>query len=1319
MLKKILIIIPLIILLLCAGIVILHWQTDIISDFSKNIINDNLREVAEVEYSSLEGDLFQNIIIKDLVMTFPDGLQIKSNKIIVDYSLTGTLSGNYFFDSIHFDSLDVFIPPSKTIDDTNAATEDNSIQQTLNRLASSIPLKTFLESLPQLEIDNLDISNGKISFASIKRTFQNIELNMSARHRGESIELNIARLSGIEKSRDFYLEHFRAQIIGNMDRINLNRLEIQTPESIVHAHLEITIGDSLWVIVGIEETHLTVRDIETVSGAEIADSGYIDLDLDLVGHPNRFSLKLISKGRYNTYWLDSLIVDGDYERGEIQLRRGLMTRDTSLAFFKGKIGEYGNNLTFRFRHLNLLDVYPGLIPTNMTGSLYVRTKSLKQPFIDSEAELNVIKSTVDTLVIDTLRLAIDAFENDIKIRQPSFFRAGKQSIFVVEGEMDRNDQVYLKISTTQNAVETLTASVGLPQMTGSFDGNFFITGNVSDPDFECYLWIPHLEKDSFKLDSMIFNLGIKRIGSSRKGEGSAIASHWQYDNLDITETIARVFIDSNRVIIDTLLFANQENYISSKGMLEARYDTLDLVFNFFRTSYQNSWLQNDENLHIRFTPDEHVIEQAMFNSSGEGLIEIRGYWDIKNDEMQFGLYFEDINLTPFKQFMAEEINLSGIISADIEVINPQKDLELDVEIFANELNFNNAPFGNVHSAFKYRQQQLYINEFKMVQGGTTLDIDGDVAVQWGDEGDEQLDILEESLADVKIYWKNLRLQDYATLLNLPRTLKGEVSGELSLAGTVSDPSGRLVLLAQKIEYDKFNTDSLDLLAHFNRDSLIIEQVAMDLNKTDLRGKGWQLLNLDFTNLDSIVSGLPFQLELESKDNQISFIGNIMDQVERVEGPYEAFFTLGGTLDKPSLVSGSFQLEDGKLILSRIGNPITQLQIDATIDSSRMNINSLYGFAGKNTDFWEDAFGVVKSLFRLIRGDTRAEGELFGEGYIDLTDLSRPEINLSLEAYNVYLDYFVENTNMVVTTNDLRVFGQDTLNIEGNITIEEGEYVVDLTTFQKNIYLSHESKEKGTPIAWNLDLTIPGNYIITSSRLDLLNNFKFEIMGDFRAIQEAHAPNMDLTGHMEVISGKYGSWGQNFGIETGTIDFTDPKVINPDINIRAQKRAGDYYVELNVVGKLDELKQEVQIKDENGNYLTNLSDQEVLGLVTLGRTNFDVAGVGGNVISTSVETAIERGAESVTGLDKVEVDSRSQSNRLEFESISLGKYLTSNLYIEYTGMFSVPSPNVSYQPGNQIGLEYRINKNWSIDSNYFRTQRGNSIYRISLAWKTSF
>lgn len=174
MLKKILIITPLVFLLLVATLVVLHWQTDIVSNLSKDILNTSLGDVAEFEYASLSGDLLKNMILRDVRVTFTNGTKIKSNYLKFRYNLDETISGRYFFDFIQFDSLYVYIPPLDNEEESEDEDPKESIQNTLNRLASSIPLKNFIESLPEFGVDDLEIANGSFIIAGINRSFEDI-----------------------------------------------------------------------------------------------------------------------------------------------------------------------------------------------------------------------------------------------------------------------------------------------------------------------------------------------------------------------------------------------------------------------------------------------------------------------------------------------------------------------------------------------------------------------------------------------------------------------------------------------------------------------------------------------------------------------------------------------------------------------------------------------------------------------------------------------------------------------------------------------------------------------------------------------------------------------------------------------------------------------------------------------------------------------------------------------------------------------------------------------------------------------------------------
>ena len=184
---------------------------------------------------------------------------------------------------------------------------------------------------------------------------------------------------------------------------------------------------------------------------------------------------------------------------------------------------------------------------------------------------------------------------------------------------------------------------------------------------------------------------------------------------------------------------------------------------------------------------------------------------------------------------------------------------------------------------------------------------------------------------------------------------------------------------------------------------------------------------------------------------------------------------------------------------------------------------------------------------------------------------------------------------------------------------------------------------------------------------------------------------------------------------------------PDINIIAAKMLGNKMFEIIISGNLESLTQQLRVT-ENGNEL-NISAADKIAMLTLGtdvqqlaaNTDSTIINVGSQVATTSLLTVVERSAEQYTGLDRVEISSNENildlnklrlNNGLKEASISFGKYLTTDLYVEYRTRFD-------WAAENRLGLQYRINKHWSLDSYYEKTIQGNNKVQLGLNWEYSF
>ncbi len=433
------------------------------------------------------------------------------------------------------------------------------------------------------------------------------------------------------------------------------------------------------------------------------------------------------------------------------------------------------------------------------------------------------------------------------------------------------------------------------------------------------------------------------------------------------------------------------------------------------------------------------------------------------------------------------------------------------------------------------------------------------------------------------------------------------------------------------------------------------------------------------------------------------------------------------------------MEKGKILLSRVKDPIEDVQVDVEIEDNILTINTFNGKSEQKQDLLQTAFSYVRKLWSWFLPKEKKKGTLIVDGTIDLENIMRPGINLDIKMNQFFVDYFVENTKLLVTTKNLRISGQDTVSVSGKLVLPSGEYVVNLEQMQKNIYLQKPSTGVSKPyISMNLEIEIPGNFVITSSALDLQNNFKIVMRGNLQASREAGSDNMSLIGLMETESGKFTSFNQSFNVTSGSIDFNNPLRINPDLNIVTRKNLKDKTFDLIISGNLESIQQNIIVRDSRGAEL-NLSQQDKIALLTLGadlsmvssKTDSTMRGVGEDIASNVVLTAAERGVEELTGLDKVEISSSDKfldlqklklNNGLAQASISFGKYLTSDLYIEYRTQFGsgVPTPKLSWDAGNRITLQYRLNKLWSFESHYEKTvPQGNNKIKLGLSWEYSF
>ena len=1319
----------------------LLWKTDVLQNRAEQEINQMLAGEGQIQYKSLRGNPFGHLVISDLDLKFAGQARIRVQRLELQYDFFPLLFNKIHLNKILVDQLNLELSAvSDTVKTQTVKRKPASkvnIDSLLLVFQQTHPIDSLLDKLPEIRLHDLELFAGTVRIPSKQILLKDIYTEV----KGFSISKNklfvqVNKLSGKWVQRNLQLKMLSFRLEGDRNHLSLNQFNLKTEHSRLSLSAFYNLTDRIDVNVNVYEGYIDLNDIYKVSGNRDLKQGFIHGGLTLSGQPRNFRAEVSLKGEWKHQRLDTLLLRASYLNGDVQIDD--LTVESAPAQFHLQGAAYhfsGGYGVFRFAHVNLNQFDSTQVVTNLNGSLQFNVSNLVLKRATGVGELRMTDSQIDNLPIDSLRFKLKAQKGNFEIIQPSYLQVADSCRFNLEGTVSRHWAADLTLSTFDNQMGHLMAVFGLDSLRSVFDGQFRLSGKLKDPNISGDLNLPALHYQDMTFDSVRLQMYTSQIFSRRLGEALFEIKKGDIGGIPLRNLKLKAEIDSSLIHFKQAEFRSAENYVRAK--LDLNFDTekTELSIPELRILYKNYFLQNDGLLHFTMDSLEINIDNFRLQGAAGSAIEAGGFWNIKEQDLQVFLNLDHIRLKPFEMFWKDAFALSGTVNGNVELLHPLHGPEVNAEILADSLVLNAIPLGTVNMDFDYGQNALQIQKLTMQNGNTEIRAGGSLQLPLDASRAEETD-LEKAAADFNMTWQQINLADYAPLLHLKQKISGLTSGRIQVSGNAAHPQIAFNTGLNDFSFDNFELDSTQVFGQYNDGYFLLDSLSGVLNRSSFALRGWMKYPLSLTHPDTNFLNKPLHLALRSRDNQISFIGLLNDQVESIQGKYDLKLEIGGTAEEPALTSGFIKMSDGQLVLSRIRDPLKEVQLDLDIDHSVLYMNQFSARSEREKDLLEQGMQWLQALIPWSNKKWK-DGFLEVDGTVSTANLLKPRVELNIRMDGFYIDYFVENAALTLSTNNLTIHGQDTLRVTGDLLIPRGTFEVDLSKMSKNAYLSSASLTQSPPFtALNLGIEIPGNFVVSSSPLDLANNFKISLLGNLHVIMEPPSDAVQIAGHMETVSGKYASWNQNFDIQNGTIDFKNPKEINPEVNLLAVKKIGNRMFEVSVTGPMDDMDQNIRVT-ENDQEL-DMSYLDKIALLTLGadlgqittQTDSTLRNVGEQVATTSVLTAVERSAEKYGGLDKVEINSSESildlermrlNNGLQDASISFGKYLTSDLYVEYKTQFGgdFPTPKLSWDAGNRLGLQYRINRYWSLDSYYEKTKRGNNNIQLGIKWELTF
>jgi autotransporter translocation and assembly factor TamB len=470
---------------------------------------------------------------------------------------------------------------------------------------------------------------------------------------------------------------------------------------------------------------------------------------------------------------------------------------------------------------------------------------------------------------------------------------------------------------------------------------------------------------------------------------------------------------------------------------------------------------------------------------------------------------------------------------------------------------------------------------------------------------------------------------------------------------------------------------------------------------------------------------------------------VLPEVDRIIGNINLQAKFGGSVKHPKLIDGNVQIKDGRLFITKIENPIKDISLDANINNHKIYISKFEGYsplivpeANIFKKFLNSIFSPVKPLV----GKGLEDGKIEAEGIVDFYHLNRPKLELNFSLNDAYFNYFLENTKVVINSANLKVAGRDTISVEGDVILKQGEVELDFVESEKNLLLSKSVRQTPPYLQYLLNVDVTDNFFIRSNLP--FNTFDIELNGEVQIIREPKSET-EFNGALSIISGKYFIQVEEFNIENGVINFVNPKEY-PEVNLTARRQKNNYLFDLTVNGPLNNPEKTMRTRNlETNQEYYDLKDQMSLLLFGVdfrqisGLSDSAFVATGGGVLTQTLLNQFEREARQFTGLDRIRFGTQETydyftnwpfSNDEQASTLALGKYFTPNLYFEYqtklsntniSGLASIPTPSLSWESGNLIYIKYRLTRNWALSSYYQKTLEGNDKVRFDVNWQLSF
>ncbi len=815
-------------------------------------------------------------------------------------------------------------------------------------------------------------------------------------------------------------------------------------------------------------------------------------------------------------------------------------------------------------------------------------------------------------------------------------------------------------------------------VSGKATGNLKVYGNLYNPSATAELICENVNVSNFDLESIELNSHIEVKDTTTSGFIDIKAGRGIWKNRSFDSGTVNAIIDNRSIIIENCHFKSENDFLQLSGVFDG-YGNYEI--DRIQLAYEKNYLINSRPINFLFQDSVFNVQPFEFHINDGRMEGVISGGD--NPEGRFKMSNFDSQI--LTQFLNDDrLKISGLIFGEIWIGLDGDDFNVDADLSLKKGIYMKEAFDEMMLSCLYKNGRLHIDDISMTRKGSMgLQATGIIPITKSK--------IRQPNISLKSNFSNLSLQFVHRFIPKFFNISGNGTGNLNFKGTLDSTLFKYDINIVNASFDLVNLGNFNSKGEYDGKIFNVKQAISVTKDGSITGSGRIPfdLNLGSSAFGKFNENEKFDFVANANIKTLPFLSPYILDLDSASGNFEIELSLSGIAGDIQR-NGKIKIENGRLYTLLLSDPITSIEGSGTMQNNQLMIDDLKAL-----------------LFNYQYTEATPSKQNTGiTGKIDFSEFFNPDYDLRIKAKDasfqlLFLD-ISGSSNL-----DLTIAGKDTVYIDGMIETTEARVFYEFTTEDVGTIIQGE---EDNVLAYNLNIPLRGKSYFRNSQIDA------EVIGELNLSQVGNQ-EIDFGGQIIVEDGSVFSYKDYFEKLQGIVSF-DNKGFNPSIDVSAYTMIDDERIDLSMKGGIDDL----DIILESG---SGFSESDILELLTWGKRFEDQeltsTGFGNQTVSilgTLLENQLEKNLrESNIGMmnfvDDIDISGAAglfQGANEDFEVTTKTKISDKTfLNLSYKRSFSLN------QDQSQVGVEYKLNRHFSVVGNVDEEGKLNLKYRYRYAY----